>query len=368
MSNQLNMNTHKMVTRSKSKVTRTSSSNQIPLLSHPNPNRNQARRNYRLYHSLPSTADVDGDITKSSAGWEGWASTNFKQIQQSKVEKAPLVVPSQARCAILLNIDRFTLEEVMEIAAKHSDDQGIITLKEYHRLMRHLIKSRGSNIRNEDRSLIEYTVDQIYSTLVPDRAAQLDYLDFIMGMSCLVKGYRDQRTSTIFKLIDVNDSGKLMLREMEEYIWCVFRMRYLFDPTCETRFGISAVELAQVTTEALFQDLGSDSITLDQFTQWYQVDGDEPDQKPKKSVTDTSFATDSHSRPVPTLQPAPLQLAPLPTGDPTLATPSTPPNQVRTTQSTPPRAPARNRDSRTSRRKYDMDSDDEWSWDEDLSF
>jgi Ca2+-binding EF-hand superfamily protein len=97
----------------------------------------------------------------------------------------------------------------------------------------------------------------------------------------LCGGSRDDKVKAAFDLFDENGDGFISEDEMVKYLSSVFTILYESSPETKASSGVSAVELAIVTTRQCFEDADVNHdgrLSFEEFKRWYSQSqgGDEP--------------------------------------------------------------------------------------------
>ena len=169
---------------------------------------------------------------------------------------------------------------IASIASKFGDyeqgrpGRGIVMKKDYNKVMRRLIKSKNTNIK--DPEYIEGLVENLYRALSPEEESEcLNYHDILIGLGSMCCGSRDEKVEYIFEMItkDTRYAG-LTLNNMIHYLNINYRVLFVTTPNLKNNYPVSEIELATMTAEELFINSSdvNQVITIEEFKKWYNTD------------------------------------------------------------------------------------------------
>ena len=148
--------------------------------------------------------------------------------------------------------------------------RGIITKKNYNTVMRKLIQSKNTNIK--DPVYIEKLVEGWYHAMYDVEHDCLNYHDILIGLGSMCKGSRDEKVEYIFSMLtkDVRHNG-LTLDNMIHYLNITYRVLYVTVPAIKEACAVSEIEMATITSEELFMSCSGVNklVTFDEFKRWY---------------------------------------------------------------------------------------------------
>ena len=169
---------------------------------------------------------------------------------------------------------------IASIASKFGDyeqgrsGRGIVMKKDFNKVMRRLIKSKNTNIK--DPEYIEALVENLYRALSPEEESEcLNYHDILIGLGSMCCGSRDEKVEYIFEMItkDTRYAG-LTLNNMIHYLNINYRVLFVTTPNLKNNYPVSEIELATMTAEELFINSSdvNQVITIEEFKKWYNTD------------------------------------------------------------------------------------------------
>jgi len=148
--------------------------------------------------------------------------------------------------------------------------RGIITKKNYNTVMRKLIQSKNTNIK--DPVYIEKLVEGWYHAMYDVEHDCLNYHDILIGLGSMCKGSRDEKVEYIFSILtkDARHNG-LTLDNMIHYLNITYRVLYVTTPAIKEACAVSEIEMATITSEELFMSCSGVNkvVTFEEFKRWY---------------------------------------------------------------------------------------------------
>lgn len=148
--------------------------------------------------------------------------------------------------------------------------RGIITKKDYNTVMRKLIQSKNTNIK--DQVYIEKLVEGWYHAMYDVEHDCLNYHDILIGLGSMCKGSRDEKVEYIFSMLtkDARHNG-LTLDNMIHYLNITYRVLYVTAPAIKEACAVTEIEMATITSEELFMSCSGVNkvVTFEEFKRWY---------------------------------------------------------------------------------------------------
>ena len=148
--------------------------------------------------------------------------------------------------------------------------RGIITKKDYNTVMRKVIQSKHTNIK--DPVYIEKLVEGWYHAMYDVEHDCLNYHDILIGLGSMCKGSRDEKVEYIFSMLtkDARHNG-LTLDNMIHYLNITYRVLYVTVPAIKEACAVTEIEMATITSEELFMSCSgvNNVLTFEEFKRWY---------------------------------------------------------------------------------------------------
>ncbi|KAF1316742.1 Recoverin family protein, partial [Globisporangium splendens] len=223
-------------------------------LSHHNP----------LLAASPQVQASSAQLISSSAvnerpGNQGQASTDVIPIEVAKK---------------LSGLKDIALDKVTELFSTAVDKEGRISRQAFDSCFyKYLCSASSTQLSPEESSRVHEVIDRLFTAFDTDKNGFVDFNELSSGLSVLCGGNsRDAKVQAAFDLYDTNGDGLISEEEMVHYLGSVFKLLYALDPTREQKLGISADDLAVVTSAEIFADadLNHDGrLNFDEFKKWY---------------------------------------------------------------------------------------------------
>jgi len=222
-------------------------------------------------------ADTDGDGKISYSEFRKWYSSDQEddlgQIVRDLGDAASEHL-SLAEMRHLTNLDSYSVEEMMELLAAGTNEEGWIERDAFDTCFNEIAreKSRSDPVR------FRLVLDKLFRLFDKDGNGVVDFAEVSTALTVLCRGGRDEKAATAFALWDSDGSGTITLDEMTAYLKCVFSLMYEANPETEKHMQVSAEELAKATAKQAFSDADvnhDDVLTFAEFQEWYSSSADQ---------------------------------------------------------------------------------------------
>lgn len=91
------------------------------------------------------------------------------------------------------------------------------------------------------------------------------------AFSTLCQGDLYDKTKSVFDILDYSRKGYLTKDEFTDYLLTIFLLLFHCDSSLSLKMGVSAEELAVITSDSLFNDLGQEKLTFSKLEEWYTL-------------------------------------------------------------------------------------------------
>ena len=216
-------------------------------------------------------ADANGDGRLSFAEFQSWYSNRGSTTEAPTAQTGPHSV-SFGEVQRLTGLGSFNVDEVFELFAEATDEDGMISIEAFEACFEELVDASGHQLTADELDRLRLILSRLYEVFDSDRDGLVDFTELSTGLAALCGGTRDDKVAAAFALYDYNGDGVISLEEMTRYLTCVFKVVYETQPGTAERVGVPAAQLARVTAEQAFQDADVDydgSLTFEEFKAWY---------------------------------------------------------------------------------------------------
>ena len=170
----------------------------------------------------------------------------------------------------LTNLTSYTVEEMCELLAAVTNEQGWVTKENFDICFEEIARD------NMERDPVRFklVLAKLFKLFDRNGDGRIDFSEITTALTVLCRGGRDEKAATAFALWDANGDGTITLDEMTSYLECVFALMYEANPDTKRHMQVSAAELAEATAAQAFKDadLNSDDVlTFEEFQKWYVV-------------------------------------------------------------------------------------------------
>ena len=212
------------------------------------------------------TVCVGCDCAKNYLKHAEKALRNAKKINPVKTESRLV------RARRIINLQSFTIDDMISQFARETT-KGMIGRKAFNCVFRKIILSRGNSVGGNKR-YIEKLVEGIFETFDSNYTGRINLRDLMGGLSILCAGSRKDKVKGAFSLYDLNKEGLISLNDLSAYLTSMYKVLYVIDSDIYKRIGVTASEMAVITAEQAFIDMGiKDMINYDQFEDWFTLPG-----------------------------------------------------------------------------------------------
>lgn len=168
------------------------------------------------------------------------------------------------------------LDKVTELFSTAADKEGRVSRQAFDACFyKYLCSASSTQLTPEDSSRVHEVIHRLFTAFDTDRNGFVNFNELSSGLSVLCGGdSRDAKVQAAFDLYDTNGDGLISEEEMVHYLGSVFKLLYALDPTREQNLGISADDLALVTSAEIFAeaDLNHDGrLNFEEFKKWYAL-------------------------------------------------------------------------------------------------
>jgi Ca2+-binding EF-hand superfamily protein len=222
-------------------------------------------------------ADVDEDGMLTFEEFQDWYSTptdNSAGAITAAADAAPGWV-SLGEVRRLTNLGSFSVDEVLELFANATDEDGYVSAEDFDDCFEALVEA-GPTQNYEDQEKTRMVLSRLYTLFDTNSDGVVDFTELATGLTVLCGGTRDEKAAAAFSLYDYNGDGVISLDEMTRYLTSVFKVMFEAQPGTAERMGVSPEELADVTARQAFIEADVDEdgmLTFEEFQGWYSTPG-----------------------------------------------------------------------------------------------
>jgi len=203
---------------------------------------------------------------------DGGAQLAEPAVRLAAQDKAWMTIPEMAR---LTNLRSLASEQLFARFKKAANARGELTRQAFASVV-HAIMAVGPRLSADDALKAEMAVDRLFDALDVNHDQTVDITELSAGISILAGGSRDAKVRSAFEMYDTDGNGYISPQEMYNYLLSVYRVLFETQPQVrESMNGVSAEELAKVTTEEAFAAAdanGDGQLSFEEFQAWYSVD------------------------------------------------------------------------------------------------
>lgn len=213
-------------------------------------------------------------MTRSKARLAKKPFNNFNNPSRPEILWA---LPNLQKARSMLQLDKYYLEEVLDRFSKVANQDALVSLDDYKRVMFNLFNERRTHTYSLDQLVeIEEIGDMIFQVLShgsclckSNWGKYLDFLDLGCGFVALVAGSHEAKLAVVYELMATRE-GYLTRNELRDYLVCIYKIVYLFEPKMtKENMGVSEYILADTTSETVFRDLAIKRLSLAQMIEWF---------------------------------------------------------------------------------------------------
>ena len=241
--------------------------------------------------------DVDHDNLLSFEEFQHWyAPTTEGTRADTAATAATAATTSDSSISLeearaLTHLPDYPIDEVFELFAEATDDEGLLQRDSFDACFTMLIQN-APDTSSQDPERTLYVIDRLFEMFDADGSGAVDFSELATGLSVLCGGTAEQKAEAAFALYDFNGDGFISLEEMTRYLASVFKVMYETQPGTAERMGVSVEELATVTAQHAFldADVNHDGrLSYEEFTAWYTRQGDQEDQEDQEESEESEF-------------------------------------------------------------------------------
>ena len=169
----------------------------------------------------------------------------------------------------LTNLENYSIKDTFNLFNGQANEQSLISRDWYNHCFRKIVKSGPKRNFTEKRT-IEKLVDSIFKTFSLD-SLDINVTKLVSGLSCLCGGSRDDKVNMCFHLFSQKDNNNISLDYLQTYLNCIYTILFLTQKNRPLKMmsATTPEELANTTVNYIYQDLNKNTITLDEFKNWY---------------------------------------------------------------------------------------------------
>ena len=178
----------------------------------------------------------------------------------------------------LTNLDKVRPEELMQMFAERTNDQGVIDRENFYECFELLA---GKDMSEEDLTKFRIIMAGLYD-MFDENGDGVDFAEVTSGFSILCGGSKEIKAAAAFALYDVDHNGVITLDEMISYLTSVFKVLYHSTPGTEDEMGMNARDLAVETAKEAFRSADKDhnsELSYDEFCAWYSNKEEETEEE-----------------------------------------------------------------------------------------
>lgn len=172
----------------------------------------------------------------------------------------------------LTNLKNYKINDCYKLFNAQSNEHGFISRNCYNHCFRKIIKSGPTHYDFSQKRLIEKLVDSIFESFSTD-SLDINVKNLVSGLSCLCGGYREDKVKMCFQLFSkTNDIIEMDLDDLTIYLTSIYTILFLTQKNkpLHMEFGNTPEELANTTVNVIYKELQKNTITLEEFINWYR--------------------------------------------------------------------------------------------------
>jgi hypothetical protein len=172
----------------------------------------------------------------------------------------------------LTNLKNYQTNECYKLFNAQSNEHGFISRNCYNHCFRKIIKSGPTDYDFSQKRLIEKLVDSIFESFSTD-SLDINVKKLVSGLSCLCGGSREDKVKMCFHLFSkTNDIIEMDLDDLTIYLTSIYTILFLTQKNkpLHIEFGNTPEELANTTVNVIYKELQKNTITLEEFINWYR--------------------------------------------------------------------------------------------------
>jgi len=206
--------------------------------------------------------DVNDDGVISYQQFSNWcAETSVESDTSRQAVKLDEERMDMKRAQWLLNLDKFSMEELLQTLMESSPD-GVMTLSAFTDVFENIIKL-GDNCGTEDLDRAKELVESIYVMFDPSAEDSVDFSNLASGLSVLCDAPMEEKINFAFSIYDMDRDSLVVFDEIVEYLASVFKVLFITAPAVRAQLAadMTPTELAESTAELVFEEAGLDEGT-----------------------------------------------------------------------------------------------------------
>lgn len=172
----------------------------------------------------------------------------------------------------LTNLKNYKINDCYKLFNAQSNEHGFISRNCYNHCFREIIKSGPTHYDFSQKRLIEKLVDSIFESFSTE-SLDINVKKLVSGLSCLCGGSREDKVKMCFQLFSkTNDIIKMDLDDLTIYLTSIYTILFLTQKNkpLHMEFGNTPEELANTTVNVIYKELQKNTITLEEFINWYR--------------------------------------------------------------------------------------------------
>ena len=169
----------------------------------------------------------------------------------------------------LTNLENYSIKDIFNLFNAQVNDNGLISRDWYHHCFRKIVKSDVKRNFTQKRT-IETLVDSIFERFSLN-SLDINVTKLVSGLSCLCAGSRDDKVNMCFHLFSQKDKNYISFDDLQTYLTSIYNIIFLTQKNRPHKMmsGTTPEELANTTVNYIYKDLNKNTITLQEFKNWY---------------------------------------------------------------------------------------------------